>query len=696
MKRCPRCQTNYTDEVRWCPADGTPTEQVAPISLAALAVAATDIPEGSPTIRDMTAVGPVTAGWDIPEVSDGPSTIPESTGLMADQPRITPTGGLGAGSRTPSAPEHSPPMPADPDTLRGAPSAIAQRSPGPQGPSTTNSAPDVPADPTGPQGPSTITGSPDVRAPADDLAMISRPLDPTGPQGPSTIRGSASPEVRAPAHNQTMLGATSPLPIATSFGAPAPRTSSPTPASSSNQTMIGGTSPLPIATGFGAPAPRTPSPTAAPPASDQTMFGAPSFAPNQTPNQTSPPNFNQTMIGAPSSSPLAGPPGAVTAGWGILSSPTTVPGAPLPPITSALANTFMGTTSEPPRPPVGSPLTPSQLAATTPQGNTFMGAASPVARAPASPTPPPPLPTEAHLPKPGAITAGWDIPELSGGGPTTVPDAPVPPIDIAALRGSAEPNLAITPLLSTFTGAPPGPPRAPATAAHTPRPGPGPVSLGWDIPDKPADASFTGLAASPIAALAAAQPTLSRSSASATLPGFAPPAEIVLAIQEQRAKTAVTQAPQPMSPPEVSHEAYERSAPAEPRTTNPMQATMPAMSPLPVQPVVVLMASQASVTSPTSHAPLPSVSMPITIPKLPAPSTPPIELPGSSSTSRPPTASLLEAPSYPATSTSPAGPHVKRERSGTERPVGNRMLWIVLIVIALAIVAAAVTFVVTR
>ena len=52
MKRCPRCQTNYTDEVRWCPADGTPTEGLAPVSPAALAaVAIDDIPEGSPTMK---------------------------------------------------------------------------------------------------------------------------------------------------------------------------------------------------------------------------------------------------------------------------------------------------------------------------------------------------------------------------------------------------------------------------------------------------------------------------------------------------------------------------------------------------------------------------------------------------------------------------------------------------------------------
>lgn len=469
MKRCPRCQNNYTDEVRWCPADGTPVEDVAPaLSPAALAAAAAShIPDGAHTLRDMPAVGLA----DLP--AELAPTIPEAAGVSA---------------------------------------------------------------PTSEQA----------------AALLAAPA------GPNTLIGATSPIARPP-------------------GSP--------------------TGAVAIAVG-------------------PTLPGTPA-----SPLATAPPG------------PHVPPPGAVTAGWDIPPSPTTVPGAKLPPINGPLHHTFMGTTSEPPRTPAGSPMTPAQLAAATgPQGNTFMGTASPTPRAPAVPHPP------------GPVSLGWEVPELPAGSTSATPSTPVSP------------------------------------AAHTA----GPVSLGWTVPDVPADSSLTGTP-SPVAALAAAQPA--PVSPSTTLPGFAPSPEIVRALQEQRAKLAAQRQPEPMAAPEVSPEAFVASAPASKPPADPpaVQGTLPSLVPPPVQPAVVLMASQPPLASAMSQAPLPSVSMPHAVAAPPAIVEPaPVEV---RTAPKSPTASMLEAPSYqadPATA-APAGRVPSAGDTDDHRTArGSKVPWIVLGVLVLA------------
>ena len=375
-----------------------------------------------------------------------------------------------------------------------------------------------------------------------------------------------------------------------------------------------------------------------------------------------------------------------------LSAPSTVPGALIPPIQTPLMNTFMGTTSEPPRTPHGSATSPADLG---PQGNTFMGAPSPVLRAPAAP-------------------------------PTTVPGALVPPIH--------------SPLLSTFTGTTSEPPRTPhgsstsaadlavspsqpvPPAAHTP----GPVSQGWDIPELPADSPSTGT--SP-AALAAAATVEGRPNTS-TLQGFAPSPEVLRAIQEQRAKIAAQQPgqTQPMAAPVIAAEAYIPSgsesaesyasmavahstamtavgSATDPAiaTPVPLTSTLPALSPLPMQPAVVLMASQQpAVASAISQAPLPSVSMPH--PVAPAPSHEAVVVSQSMtmaaaqlSSPRPPTASLLEAPPFRAAAAAAAAKPSTAGDTDKHRAVGsNKTLWIVFAVIAVAMIGATIAILVTR
>ncbi len=252
-------------------------------------------------------------------------------------------------------------------------------------------------------------------------------------------------------------------------------------------------------------------------------------------------------------------------------------------------------------------------------------------------------------------------------------------------------------------------------------------------PAAPASASPTS---TPAAALAAVPTTdaPARSNAS-TLVGFAPSPEVLRAIQEQRAKLAAQQAghPQPMAAPEISPEAYipSGSAPAEsyasmavahstamtavgsatdpaiaaPATNLPVNSTMPALSPLPMQPAVVLMASPLA--SAISHAPLPSVSMPHAVAPAPLPSMPHEAVVVSQSMTmaaaqlpaapRPPTASLLEAPPFQAA----AAAAVKRSSTGGDtdkhRAVrGNKTLWIVFAILAVAMIGATIAIVLTR
>lgn len=262
---------------------------------------------------------------------------------------------------------------------------------------------------------------------------------------------------------------------------------------------------------------------------------------------------------------------------------------------------------------------------------------------------------------------------------------------------------------------------------------------GWNVPNTPAGSSLAAPAAASPAAFAAAATVdpPARSNAS-TLVGFAPSPEVLRAIQEQRAKLAAQQAghTQPMAAPEISPEAYipSGSAPAEsyvsmavghstamtavgsatdpaipvPPTNLPVNSTMPALSPLPMQPAVVLMASQPpSVASAISHAPLPSVSMPHAVAPAPLPSMQheavvvsqsmtmaAAQLP---SAPKPPTASLLEAPPFQAAAAavvkggSSAGDTDKHRAVG-----GNKTLWIVFAILAVAMIGATIAIVLTR
>ncbi len=562
MKRCPRCETNYTDDVRWCPADGTPTENIAPISPSALAAAATagDIPEGSPTIRDMPAV----------HAEDSSPTIPESAGMGA--------------------------------------------------------------------------------------------ADPTGPQGRPTLLGATTPEPRTPAPlrvQSTFLGATSPVHRA-------PASPTPTPAIAAQPA-----SPLP----------------------------------------------NTGTTSEPPRGPHVPSPGAITAGWDIpelpVSGPTTVPGALLPPITSPLPNTFMGTTSEPTRAPAGPHVpAPGAITAgdipdvstsgpttipgapipplTSPLPNTFMGTTSEPPRLPAGP----------HVPAPGAITAGWDIPEQPPGSSltgsiapsmTAAPvahqpgavslgwDIPEPPPG-STLTGSVAPSTPVAHqpgAVSLGWDIPEPPPGSSLTGSVTPADAhvhtPGPVSLGWDSPEQPPGSTLTG-SVTPTALAVAQDPQQTIEHPHSTLPGFAPPAEIVRAIQDQRARTAALRVPQPLSAPEVSPEAYESSTstpvaqPSTPPVDTPaQQGTVPSFAPPPPQ--------------------SPQPPQPQLVPR------PPV-LPSRAPAKRPPSASTLEAPAYPT-------PTAKRERSASQTDEalqasrGNRTLWIILVLVAVAI-ASVIALVATR
>jgi hypothetical protein len=633
MKRCSRCQAVYTDEVRWCPADGTPTEEVAP-SPAALAAAANHIPEGAPTLHDMPAVGPGTSGWN--------ETPPVQ---RASNPNATMIGAPSPLPRVPSSPPSDKPVG---DTLRGATSPVPS-SPAPYAPNATmigpQSSTQTPA--FAPNGPPSSTQPTPPPAFASNATMI-------GPQSSTQAPPPVAPNGPQASANPTPPSTNGPQPPVTAHTPNGPQASAQT-TTPLNATMIGGVSPF---------APRGPalSPELAKLAS--TIPSGPTNAPSPVDAGVHGPS---TIQGSPEVRAPAP-----------LSTPSTVPGALLPPVLSPLLSTFTGTTSEPPRTPHGSSTSPADLG---PQGNTFMGAPSPVPRAPAPPMSP----------------------------PSTVPGALVPPIH--------------APLLSTFTGTTSDPPRTPhgstttpaelaaasltstpiSPAAHTP----GPVSQGWDIPDPPAGAA-EGL-----------RPNT-------TLQGFAPSPEVLRAIQEQRAKLVAQQAgeTQPLAAPEIAAEAYIPSgaAPAEsyasmavahstamtavgsatdpsmPAPPIPLNSTLPALSPLPMQPAVVLMASQQSALS---QAPLPSVSMPHAVAPAPAEAVvvsqsmtmAAAQLP---STAKPPTASLLEAPPFQAAAAAAAARPSAGETDKHRAVGGNRTLWIVFAVIAVAMIGATIAILVTR
>ncbi len=243
-------------------------------------------------------------------------------------------------------------------------------------------------------------------------------------------------------------------------------------------------------------------------------------------------------------------------------------------------------------------------------------------------------------------------------------------------------------------------------------------------------------ATSPAALAAAATVDPPGRSNASTLVGFAPSPDVLRAIQDQRAKLAAQQTgrTQPMATPEISAEAYipSGSAPAESYAsmavahsmamtavgsatdpagvvpTAPLNSTMPALSPLPMQPAVVLMASQhPSVASAISQAPLPSVSMPHAVVPAPLPSVHQAVVVSQSMTMaaaqlpsvpRPPTASLLEAPPFQAAA---AAASVKRASTAgatdKHRAVGgNKTLWIVFVVIAVAMIGATIAILLTR
>lgn len=602
MKRCSRCQAVYTDEVRWCPADGTPTEDVAS-SPAALAAAANHIPEGAPTLHDMPAVGPGTAGWNAPEVPRAPTPNATMIGAPSPLPRMpsSPPSDKPVGAQ---APHHA--------TMIGATSPVRQPSP-------------TPAPPIAPYSPT--------------ATMI-------GPQAST----SPHPPVAYPP-NATTIGAPS---------QPAATASSPNPL---NATMIGGVSPF---------AQRGP-------ALATELAKIASTLPSGPPNAfAAGPHGPSTIQGSPEVRAPATP--------SPLAAPSTVPGALIPPIQSPLMSTFTGTTSEPPRTPHGSPTSPADLG---PQGNTFLGAPSPVPRAPAPPS-----------------TAALAPPSHS---PSSTSEPPrTPPADLAA----------------SHSGAPTQPV---APAAHIP----GPVSQGWDVPDLPAGSSTTGTPAaiSPAALVAAATMDGSGRPNSSTLPGFAPSPELLRAIQEQRAKIAAQQTgqTQPMAAPVIAAEAYIPSGSESTEsyvsmavahatamtavgsatdpviaTPIPVNSTLPALSPLPMQPAVVVMASQQpSVASAISQAPLPSMSMPhavapvqeaavvvshsMTMAAAQLPSAP-----------KPPTASLLEAPPFQAAAAAAAKPSTARDTDKHRAVDGNKTLWIVFAVIAVAMIGATIAILVTR
>ncbi len=254
------------------------------------------------------------------------------------------------------------------------------------------------------------------------------------------------------------------------------------------------------------------------------------------------------------------------------------------------------------------------------------------------------------------------------------------------------------------------------------------------MPDAAAGSPVSGTSPAALAAAATVHPPRSNAS---TLVGFAPSPEVLRAIQEQqRAKLAAQQAghTQPMAAPEVSPEAYipSGSAAAEsyasmavahstamtavgsatdpaiavPPANLPVNSTMPALSPLPMQPAVVLMASQQpAVTSAISHAPLPSVSMPH--PVAPAPSMQHEAIVVSQSmmmaagqhpsVPKPPTASLLEAPPFQAAAAAAVKSRSTAGDTDKHRAVGgNQTLWIVFALIAVAMIGATIAIVVTR